>query len=469
MGQHTSPDERSASEPADGQADTLKPLRKVWLVEGLKLYGPAAVLVIAAFWLAFLFVEPAPPGRLVVLSGPETGGYHQAARQLKPWLEERGLEVEIVATAGSVDNLERLITSEADAVIGFVQSGAELALGGVQSDVDLADLELEALASVYFEPIWLFTRRGESPRDLTELLGRRIAVGPARSGTRAVAARMLALNGVPEPNGAWATISGPDIGPALKDRRLDAAFLVGGVASPTVAALLEDPRLAAMGYRRADAYARRMPYLSRLVLPEGSVNLAANLPPRDVRLVAATATLVARTDLHPALIDLVLQGTRELMAGPSLFARPRQFPSPDHVSLPLNADALRFHDRGPSLFQRFLPYWAATLIDRWLVMLVPLLTLLLPLMRIMPPAYRWRIRSRIYRWYKDLRRLEAAAVPPDPMDRAALMAELDHIEEETSHIEVPLSYADALYDLRLHIRFLKDKVAASGATAEAGE
>jgi hypothetical protein len=211
-----------------------------------------------------------------------------------------------------------------------------------------------------------------------------------------------------------------------------------------------------LGFSRAEAYTRRFDYLSKVTLVAGQVDLAKGIPEADVPLVAPTANLVVSTEFHPALVTLLLQAASAVHAGGDGFTAPGTFPSAQHLDLPLNDAARRYHASGPPFLQRFLPFWAATLVDRLAVMLVPLLTLLLPLFKILPPTYRWRIRSRIYRWYRDLRQVEQRIYGGADADVTAWAEdELDRIEGEVSQINVPLSYADQLFNLRLHIRFVR--------------
>ncbi|HEY5719422.1 MAG TPA: C4-dicarboxylate ABC transporter substrate-binding protein, partial [Gammaproteobacteria bacterium] len=216
---------------------------------------------------------------------------------------------------------------------------------------------------------------------------------------------------------------------------------------------------------RAEAYARLFRFLDRVLLPAGLVDLAAGIPAHDVRLLAPAATLVAGEGLHPALAVLLLQAATEVHGGGDAFAAPGSFPSAQGTGLPLRAEAAHYHASGPPFLQRYLPFWAATLVDRLKVMLVPLLTLLIPLFKIVPPTYRWRVRSRIYRWYRDLRTVEGRILgTPDAQTRDWAYAELARIEHEVALLNVPLSYADQLFNLRLHINFVRRELqAAAGA------
>jgi hypothetical protein len=237
---------------------------------------------------------------------------------------------------------------------------------------------------------------------------------------------------------------------------LDAVFMVGGEESPDVRVLLDATDVRLMDVPRAEAYHLHRRYLSALTLPAGAISLATHRPPEDRRLVGVTAMLVAREDLHPALVDLLLLSSQPIVDKPGLFSTAGQFPSGQYLSVPLDEDARRFHERGPSFLQRYLPFWAATLVDRLIVMLVPLVGLALPLLKVFPPVYRWRVRSRIYRWYADLKRIEmkldSGEAGPD------LIEAIQRLDDEVKHVETPLSYTDELYRLREHIDMVGKRI-----------
>ena len=196
-----------------------------------------------------------------------------------------------------------------------------------------------------------------------------------------------------------------------------------------------------------------------VTLPRGTFDLVNELPQHDTHLLAATAMLVARGSLHLALIDLVLEAAGDVHSQGGVFEKEGAFPSPHHLNLPLSSEAGRFYKFGPPLLRRYLPFWAATMVDRLKVMLLPLIAVLFPLLRATPPLYRWRVRRRIYRWYEELdpefgeqdRRLGT-------LERS--LVELDRLEREVQHVSVPLPYADHQYDLRLHIGLVRGKLVA---------
>lgn len=413
----------------------------------LGIYGLGLVLTLAGFVVAYQFVEPAPPDHIRMATGSPGGAYQLFGQRYRDVLAEEGVELELVESAGSIANLQSLTTSpeQGGVSVAFVQGGTAESEPG-----------LTALGSLYNEPFWILIRRGETPNDLRGLAGLKIAVGSEGSGTRAVALKLLADTGIDEANATLLSLSGTAAHEALRNHEADAVVAVGSLESKTVHALITDPALEVLEPARAEALALRHPYLSLVTLPRGAVDLAQDVPRDDLTLLAPAATLVARDDLHPALVTLLLRTARKVHGPGGLFEAPGAYPSPDQVDLPLSDQATRFYEQGTPFLQRFMPFWAADLVDRLKVMLIPLITLMLPLFKILPPAYRWRVRSRIYKWYRDLLEIEAEAKAPDTTpDLAALKARLQRIDDEVSHVSVPLSYADAAYSLRMHIDLVR--------------
>ncbi|WP_281299805.1 MULTISPECIES: TAXI family TRAP transporter solute-binding subunit [unclassified Iodidimonas] len=441
--------------------------------EGLKLAVPALFMVIVAFIAAHQFVKPAPPDQLIILAGPQSGTYFQIAQRYQTALAAHGIAAEIVETSGSVDNLNRLHQNEKEAMIAFSQAGISLQRP-MASDNGGGNgpNEIEALASLYYEPAWLFLRDDVQITDFRDLTALRIAKGPLGSGSRALAETLYALNDLPFETGAEQKapdqLSGDDALAALVLGQIDGVFTVGSAHSPSIKALIAQPGISLFSLPRSHAYARRLPYIDALELPQGTLDLARNIPQHNTALIATTAMLVTTADLHPALIDLLLMTAQSVHDQAGLFEDAGQFPSAHKLSLPLNDEAARFHRRGPSFLQRVLPFWAATLLDRWLVMALPLLTLLIPLLRIFPPLYGWRIRAKISRPYRLLHEIERACSDPTPkqspgkaaaMDCHDALKRLSALDKSVEHLRVPATYQADLHALKFHIQRVRENMA----------
>jgi len=300
-------------------------------------------------------------------------------------------------TAGAKENIDLLNNPKSGVAIAFVQGGTGDPFGAP---------DLRSIASVFYEPVWVLARGAAAPRRLTEIKGKRIAIGGKGSGTRVLAKTLLTANDIDDENSTFLSLGGEAAAKALEDGRVDAAFFVSAALSPRLRALVQRPDIHLADFAQADAYQRRFKYLSKIDLPEGVLDLGANLPATNMTLVAPTGALVVRDDIHPALIDLFLAAAIEIHRSGNLTTPFELFPSPKFVDFPLDSDAERYLKRGPSFLRRVLPFGAAVLVERLIIMLVPLITLMFPLFKIAPPAYRWGIRRKIYRWYKELKQVE---------------------------------------------------------------
>ncbi|MDP2810544.1 MAG: TAXI family TRAP transporter solute-binding subunit [Rhodocyclaceae bacterium] len=417
------------------------------LVVGL----PLLLLLAAGFWGAAQFIRPAPPDTLVLSSGGEGGAYQRFASAYKDVLVRYGVRLVEKPSAGSLENLQRLRDGESGVDAGFFQAGTGQA--GTRD-------ALVSLGSFYYEPLWIFYRQGlGEPDRILQLKGRRIAIGGPGSGTHHLALEMLGANGLDGANTRLLEKGGLGLVDAFGKGEIDAAFVVGPTASSTVWSLLFTPGVRLMSLAHADAYTRRLPHLSKVVLPRGAVDMMQDLPSRDVTLVASTATLLVREDMHPALVDLLLEAAIETHGGAGIFQKPGDFPRATAVGFPLSKEAERYYKSGKPFFQRYLPFWAATLVDRMVVMLIPLIALLLPVFKFAPSIYSWRVRSRIYRRYGELKFIEAE-VESDPArhTQAEWLERLDAIEADANRIPTPLAFADMLYTLKGHIGLVRETV-----------
>lgn len=419
-------------------------------LEWLKIAILGVVLVGTGFWIASLFVSPAPPHSVRMATGQPGGAYALFADQYRVALADFEIDLEVVSTNGSVENLDLLEAGQVD--LAVVQSGLTTS---AQREV------LRGLGSIFFEPLWVFLPAGSSVQYLNDLRGQRLQVGLPGSGTRALAEEVLALNDIGVEQATFLGDPSDQAAQALLRREADALFLVGSVDSPMIRLLIERDDILLLDMIRAEAYTRLDRSLSHLVLPQGAINLRKNSPPASKALVSTAAELVVGPDFHPALVDLLLQTAAGIHGQGDLFAEPGQFPTRRWLDVPLDPDAQRYFEYGPPFLQRYLPFWAATQVDRLKVMLIPLIALLLPLARVFPPTYRWRVRSRIYRWYKELRLAE----PTDPEaltqeELQACLSEVDRINAEVTKVPTPTSYAQELYWLRLHIGFVRNQIEA---------
>ena len=420
--------------------------------EFITTFGSAVLLIIVGFWVAYQFVAPPPPKKIVISTGSETGTYFKIAQQYRTALAEEGIELEIISSSGSGDNISRLLNKQAD--LAFIQ-------GGTGKDEE----SLLSLGSLYYEPLWIFLGKESNIKNMADLSGQRIAIGKDGSGTQILAKQLLQLNHIDTQATELLELSSEDAAEALIQSKIDISIMVASVDSKIVQQLLRNKQVKLLTLHRADAYIRLIPYLSKISLPEGVIDLENNIPAHAVTLLAPTANLVVSEDFSSALSVLLLRAADKIHGSGSVFSAPGIFPSDQFTAYPVSDVAERFHTVGPPFLMRYLPFWPAVFIDRMIVMLIPLLALLLPLGKIMPPLYRWRIRSKIYRWYKELQEVDDAIHEQQLTlsELAQLSIELSQIENEVNKVKTPLSYADQVYNLLLHIDLVRKKLTAAEA------
>ena len=438
------------------------PLRKFSLVslrDLLVAVAPTAVLVLAACIVAYIVVDPAPPRHVILATGQENSAYEEFGRKYATILARDGIKVDTQRTLGSEDNLQRLIEGKAD--IAFVQSGST-------SEAQAERRGLVSLGSLFTEPVWLFLRERDAhgrKRDMdsiVQLKGLRINLGPEGTGVPKLFRQVLAVNGLEPRQLKLSALENTPATVELLAGHIDGLVFSSAPEAPLIQMLLQTPGIRLFNFRQAEAYTRRLPFLTHVVLPRGIVDLGRDIPAQDFHLIAPTATLVAREDLHPALIDLFVKAATEIHGGTGWFQQQGQFPSPRYTEIPVAREAAKYYRDGPPFLQRYLSFWLANLFDRLWVVVVALAALIIPLSKIVPPLYVWRIRSRVYRWYGELRAVEQALenAKDEHRDEAReeLLRRLDGIEQRVNHISIPLAYADALYGLRSHINFVRQRV-----------
>ncbi len=424
--------------------------QNVGLREKIFILCGSAIVAIIVFGLAFYFIDPLPPRRISIGCGPPESANYRFAQAYRDLLARDGITLELRSTAGSVENL-KLLGKESDGLdVAFVQGSVKSIAG---------DTDLVSLGSLYFEPLWIFHRHGLTLNRGSDLKGLRIAVGEEGGGTKILAMRLLELNGVDARNSQILSYGYQKAADGLLKGEVDVAFFVSTHRADHILRLIDSKSVKLMGIERAEAYALLYHYLYVLKLPEGVIDFKANIPSRDLKLVAPTTQLVARPDLHPALVYLLLEAARIVHRYGGEFEREGEFPAPKYLDFNLSPEAERFYKTGPPFLQRFLPFWVAILVRRLTILILPVIAVVLPLFRLMPMVYRWRMRSRIYRWYSKLR-----AFDPDRHreegtgDLKAYMHGLEEIEKKVSNISVPLSFSEELYHLRMHIDMLRDKL-----------
>lgn len=447
--------------------DTLVAIRELILTT-----GPFALLTVVLLVVAYKVLNPTPPSRVVLATGAPQGAYAAFGQRYAEYLARFGITVELRPTQGAAENLALLRDPSADVDLAFVQGGADTREPGVSGPEN--EPELVSLGSLFYEPVWLFYREDSARRltgkpvldSLTRLDGWRIDIGASGSGVPVLMGKLLEVNRI-EPSAL--TLKRQTQTPAVVDLiegRSDAVVFASAPESGMVQMLLGAKGIHLLDFAQAEAYSRRFPFMSPVVLPRGVVDLAGDVPPRDVHLLAPTAMLISRAKTHPALMQLFVQAAEQAHGGSGWFQRKGDFPNTRNSEWPIAAEAQRIYQSGGTPFlQRWMPFWAANLVDRMWPVLLSIIAVLIPLSRMLPPVYEWRIRSRIFRWYAQLRDIDSATGDRPPEQ---LLAELVQLDERVGQIRVPLSHADELYTLRSHIAEVRRRIenGENGETAE---
>jgi TRAP-type uncharacterized transport system substrate-binding protein len=422
-------------------------------------FGPGVSLSVLAFFglialfAVFWFFYSAPPNAIVITSGDDGTRFSKTAEKYAKILERSGVKLKILKSEGSLENLKRLEDPKFKVDVGFVQDGVAK---GEKTD------KLVSLGSVFYEPCFIFYRDRKQLDVLSQFSGKRLAIGEDGTGTQVLALELLDRNGI-KPGGPTQLLKLDDdaAAAALRAGTIDAAFMMSDSASSTlVRELLREPGIRLFDFSQADAYTRRISYLNKTVLPKGSIDFGKRIPDQDINLVSPTVELIARADLHPALSDLLLEAATEVHSRAGLYNKRGEFPSPRENEYRISPDALRYYKSGKSFLYRYMPFWLASLLNRVVVVFVPMLLIMIPSVRSIPKIYRWHMRLRIIRWYRALLVLEKsiAAGPVGPDQGEEIERQLEHIERTVNKMKVPASFADQFYGLRVNIDFVRKKL-----------
>lgn len=418
------------------------------------------LFVVAVVWAVAHFVHPAPPRHIVLASGLEDSLLHEYARRYAEILARAGVTVEERITHGAGENLRLLEDPHSGVDIAFSQ-------GGIAKFPEADDVVM--LASLYYVPMWIFYRGSDTLDHVNELRGRRVAIGVEGSGSRSLAEAVFAVNGLTADDATLLPLSNEAALRALQSGEIDAAVLVDRAGNQAIWTALHDPNLKLLSYGHADAYPRLLPYITKLTLPSGVLDLVHDIPAKDVALIGTQEMLVARDGLHPALVALLFDAAREVHGTQSFFEQAGDFPGTSRLDLRVSADADRHKRFGPSLLYQYLPFWLATLAERAIIIVLPLAAVLFPVFNYLPQFLRWRVRSRIYRWYGELALLERdVATHTGALPTERWLSDLQRIERAVARLRTPPAFASEAYTLRGHIDIVRNAVMARTGLSKVG-
>ncbi|HCS55124.1 MAG TPA: hypothetical protein DIW81_26665 [Planctomycetaceae bacterium] len=454
--QNSSEENLALSPPLEPRRRSRKEFYSIW--------GSSIAVTIVGFTIAWLFVEPAPGNHLKIAAGPSDGNYYATAKKYADVFQEAGIHLEIIETAGTIENY-RLLQDVNDINLAIVQGGAV--------PKTLEKTSLEAIASLNFEPLWIFLQAESEITEIRELKGKRISIGLPDSGTETLMLRLLEINGLiapveesdasidstPEETIELFRESTATAIAKLRAGERDAVCMVRSASNPVIRQLFETPELSAMPFPLNKTYRLLFPALSDIQLQEGILDLKNHQPAQNLKLIAPAANLVCTPELHDAFVPLLLKAATLTSNEGNLIVPSREFPSLGYIEFEPHAGAVDYFQSGESFLYRYLPFWLASFLNRMKIMAVPLLTLAIPLFKMAPPAYRWRIRSRIYRWYRLLREIDQENLRDQTtVNQQRYLEKLDRIACELSEVDVPLSYMEEFYNLHLHIDLIRRRV-----------
>ena len=387
---------------------------------------------------------------LDALECEEGSDFQSYAKLYKDIIKDDGITVEVRTSKRNWDNLKQLQDPNSDVDAGFSEDG----LGTVEKFPDIS-----SVGSLYYEPIWVFYRGNKIITRFSQFAGTRLAIGFKGGGTNTLAQRILKESGVDEKSATLFEIGHQDAVDALLNKKIDGAIFLATPEEKFIGELAKNPNLHLMSVDQADAITRQFPYLHHLILPHGTFDLKNNIPDRDVDLVSPTATLLVRDSLHPSLVYLLLKAASQVHSDPAIFEKKKEFPVDKDYNFPLAEEAQAYYKSGAPFWQRYLPFWLATLVDRFILLAIPLMALIIPIARLIPRILEWRVKNRIYQRYGELKFLETQ-IKPDSIQQKydEHLAKLDEIDVRVSHMKVPLDFSDYFYGLREHIQFVRQRL-----------
>ena len=429
--------------------------RGVFVVElnHRKLFKVLAAIVctIGIVSLALIHFIPAPPSKVVMATAFKGASFDYYGRKYQEVFARYKVELDLRETAGAVENVKLLQDPKSGVQIGFVT-------GGVSDGKRAPDVL--SLGTVYNQPFWIFYSSNEQLDRLSQLKGKRIAVGPEGSATRFTAEQILGRAGVNSETATLLPFAGSAADKALTEGKVDVVWIIGVPEATAVQSFLRNSNVRLMSFPMAEAFTRIFPDLNRLVLPQGVVDIDRNIPPADVQLIATTSKVLIRNDLHPEIVQLLLQTMKEVHGGSDLFHRGGEYPNGTDGEYPVAPSAADFYKNGPSFMQRHLPLWLSVHVQRAIAVIVTGIAIGFPLFRFLPQIYNWMTRRRLFYWYAQLKSLEASfETTPNDKQLAEKQAEIERIEDAVSHIRFPLTFSDQVYNLRSHIDIVRRKIA----------
>lgn len=418
-----------------------------WLLIRLPI-AAAALLLVVVIWTALF---PMPPTQLSMTTGGTLGSYHPMGLRYAERFAMHGVTLNVLTSEGSQQNIERLRLEKNPADLAFLQGGFGY-LGTSQERRERS--RIETLANVDIEGAWLFTRN-RTITSLSQLKGLRLSVGREGGGSRKVALKLLAQAQIDSKDVTLSDEVELQAAKALEQGLIDAAFFVAPDDSTTLQLFLAIPNVQLASLGKSPAIAGRNPYLEPRLLAQGA--LGRGLPQRDTTLLTATASLVSREELHPALKRLAVAVSADIHTNANVFHRAGEFPSLRRLDFPSSPQARATLADGLPFFERTLPFWWAQVAQRLLLIALPIALLAWALMRLIPSLLRWTLESKLIRWYGELKFIENDLLQADVpgLDLARFLVRLNAIDKDLLNFRCPKDLMARCYTLRQHVDFVR--------------
>lgn len=429
----------------DNQTETNLQIKK-FLTIGL----PIGILIIVSLIFAIRYLDPAPPNHLTIAIGDDQSDVQYVIKRYQRILKANGVNLEVKLSSGPIENLRLLEDDTSGVSAAFVQDG----LGSVDNQPDV-----ESLGSLYYEPIWVFYRSKNDYTYFSQFIGERIAVGKLGHGTQVLAERLLTISGLDPTEAQLINMNSTESALALKKGTIDAAIFMLPADSPIIHDLAIQKDLKLMDVSQAEAISRKDAAFRHLVLPRGALDLESNVPSKEINLISSTTTLLVRDDLHPALAYLLLKAATEVHNTSGILEKHGEFPTGKDDSFTLSKDAVQFYKTGGPFWQRYLPYWLAAWFDRFIFLVIPMVAFVLPLVRLIPKIYNWRLRTKIYQRYGELKFIETEIkLDATKAEQENYLQQINLIEERVDKMKMPKNFSEYIYSLKGHIQFVRDRI-----------
>ncbi|SMC37497.1 TAXI family TRAP transporter solute-binding subunit [Polynucleobacter kasalickyi] len=414
-------------------------------------------VLVGVFFLAMWYLVPSIPRTVVIATGAKTGLYYRFGEDFKRELEKNGVKVELKVTAGSVENLKLISDKDSDVDLALVQSG----VANEKNNPDLV-----SIAGVFYEPYWIWYR-GDAFKEvsgnlnnLQQLKGKRVAIGAKGSGTNTLSKELLKIHGIDASQIELFEISPDEALKKIQSKEIDATCFAVGVDAPILEKFYRLPGVSIMDFDQADSYVRQLPYLSKVYIPHGNVSLEFNQPPKNIHVIASTAALVARNDVSPGFVNLIMEVLYDLLKNYTRIQEVSEFPSSTRLDLPLQSDAENYMKEGPSFLYRNLPYWLAVWVVRLLKIALPVLAIGIPVATYLPSLFSFKLNLKLGKIYLALRKLEGKVLALEQSERSlqdirSISAELHELDHQVSSIKIPTLHSDKYFEIKSYIDVLR--------------